>query len=201
MPYTDLPGYLEAAHTGKVVTFPTDTVWGIAVKPDYSQILYKLKQRSLEKSLILLGASAADLWPYVSIAQTIWQTTTERHWPGQLTLVVPASPQVPLAVHPTTPDTIGVRVPNHPVACQILTRTGPLATTSANVSGQPNLMNVDQVLSQFPQVYGLEDEALKTLINEPDNDIPLPPPSGLPSTVARWQSEHWEILRQGSVYL
>lgn len=198
MPYVDLQDYVNAARCGGVVALPTDTVWGVAVNPEYSSILYELKQRSREKSLILLGASPADLWPYVTLDANQWQTITTQHWPGQLTLVVPASQKVPLAMHPTTPDTIGVRVPDHPVARQLLALTGPLATTSANLSGQPNLMSVEQVLDQFPQVYGLETGALQAILGR---DAALPAPSGLPSTVARWQSQRWEVLRQGTVYL
>lgn len=205
MPYVPLQDYVNAARGGGVIALPTDTVWGVAVNPEYSSTLYELKRRSPEKSLILLGASAADLGPYVSdvaLDWEQWQAITHQHWPGQLTLVVPASAKVPLAMHPTTPDTIGVRVPNHPVARQILTMTGPLATTSANLSGQPNLMEVEQVLEQFPQVYGLETRALQELVEAlGGGESSLSPPSGMPSTVARWQLDHWEILRQGTVYL
>ncbi|MEM7062150.1 MAG: L-threonylcarbamoyladenylate synthase [Cyanobacteria bacterium P01_B01_bin.77] len=202
MPYASLQDYVQAALSGEVVALPTDTVWGVAVTPGHSASLYTLKQRSLEKSLILLGAQAADLWPYVTMDMTQWQTMTDRHWPGQLTLVVPASPNVPLAMHPTTPGTIGVRVPDHPVARQILALTGPLATTSANVSGQPNLSSVEQVLNQFPSVYGLDNSAFQALFEQlAHQQEGIPSPSGLPSTVARWQLGHWEILRQGTVYL
>ncbi|MEA5464213.1 L-threonylcarbamoyladenylate synthase [Leptothoe sp. PORK10 BA2] len=205
MPYVSLQDYVKAARGDGVIALPTDTVWGLAVNPEHSSILYELKRRSPEKSLILLGASAPDLWPYVSdvaMDGDQWQAITDQHWPGQLTLVIPASAQVPLAMHLTTPDTIGVRVPNHPVARQILTLTGPLATTSANLSGQPQLMGVDQVLDQFPQVYGLEICALQELVGASGAlASSLPVPSGMPSTVARWQLDHWEILRQGTVYL
>ncbi|NEQ49596.1 MAG: L-threonylcarbamoyladenylate synthase [Leptolyngbya sp. SIO3F4] len=201
MPYVCLQDYVDAARSGGVIALPTDTVWGVAVQPEHGATLYKLKQRSLEKSLILMGASAADLWPYVSIDETEWRLMTERHWPGQLTLVVPSSLKVPLVVHPKTPDFIGVRVPDHPLARQVLALTGPLATTSANLSGQTNLMNVEQILAQFPQVYGLDDDAIKELLGDLAQGVVLSPPSGLPSTVARWQSRHWEILRQGTVYL
>lgn len=201
MPRVPLDQYLGAARSGHIVALPTDTVWGLAVMPAHSASLYTLKQRSLDKSLILMGASADSLWPYVAMPAEQWQPITGRYWPGQLTLVIPASDRVPRAMHPHTPDTIGVRVPDHPVARQILNLTGPLATTSANLSGQPNLLNLSQVLEQFPQVYGFNDDALKILLDTEATSSTLPTPSGLPSTVARWQPTGWEILRQGSVYL
>ncbi|MEM8610886.1 MAG: L-threonylcarbamoyladenylate synthase [Cyanobacteria bacterium P01_H01_bin.105] len=201
MPHVSLPTYLEAVRSGNVVALPTDTVWGLAVAPEHSSRLYQLKQRSLEKSLILLGASEADLWPYVKMDTLQWQTITESHWPGQLTLVVPASPKVPLTMHPKTPDSIGVRVPDHPVARQILALTGPLATTSANLSGQPILTTMEQVLTQFPNVYGLDPQTSQKFLKHLDPPSVMPTPSGLPSTVACWQFDHWETIRQGTVYL
>lgn len=201
MPYVGLEDYIKAVRCGGVVALPTDTVWGVAALPKYGSTLYELKQRSLDKSLILLGANADDLWPYVTMDLETWQATTEKHWPGQLTLVLPSTPRVPVAMHPKTPDTIGVRVPDHPVAQQLLALTGPLATTSANISGQPNLMSVEAVLGQFPTVYGLNDNAIQELLANLGRSGGLPAPSGLPSTVARWQLQHWEILRQGTVDL
>ena len=201
MPYVGLEDYVKAVRSGGVLALPTDTVWGIAAMPKYSHTLYELKQRSLDKSLILLGANADDLWPYVTMNVDAWEAVTEKHWPGQLTLVLPSTPKVPVEMHPKTPDTIGVRVPNHPVAQQLLALTGPLATTSANVSGQPSLMSVRAVLTQYPQVYGLDDRNIQKLLADLGTNGELPAPSGLPSTVARWQLTHWEVLRQGTVYL
>lgn len=201
MPHVPLSQYLEAARAGHILALPTDTVWGLAVAPDQGAKLYALKQRSLEKSLILMGGSAADLWPYVTLDSIQWQTMTDRYWPGQLTLVVPASPQVPLAMHPHTPETIGVRVPDHPAARQILAKTGPLATTSANLSGKPTLINLEQVLDQFPQVYGFKQDTLEQLIRTTDQSVIMPTPSGQPSTVAHWGEKGWKVLRQGTVYL
>lgn len=201
MPYVSLADYLGAVRADGIIALPTDTVWGVAARPDHSAALYELKQRSLEKSLILMGASAADLWPYVAMEAEQWRPMTDRYWPGQLTLVVPSSDKVPLEMHPKTPDTIGVRVPDHPVARQILSLTGPLATTSANLSGQPTLMSVGQVLAQFPQVYGLENDGLQALFNEVEHQVVMAPPSGLPSTVAKWELGQWRTIRQGTVYL
>lgn len=201
MPYVGLADYIKVVRSGGVVALPTDTVWGVATMPKYGSTLYGLKQRNPDKSLILLGATADDLWPYVTIDTHAWQAITEKYWPGQLTLVLPSTPKVPVEMHPKTPETIGVRVPDHPMAQQLLALTGPLATTSANVSGQPSLMSVEAVLTQFPQVYGLDHSATQKLLKDLGGHRRLPTPSGLPSTVARWQLTHWEILRQGTVYL
>lgn len=95
-------------------------------------------------------------------------------------------------MHPHDPTTIGLRVPDCQIARQILQRTGPLATTSANLSNQPPLTSLSAIARQFPTVLTLRSEGL-----EPDQSI-----SEIPSTVIKWQADSgWEILRQGGVKL
>lgn len=184
---------ITGAKAGQVVSFPTDTVPALAVKPEQADLIFTLKSRSLNKPLILMGASFTDLLPYVQGTPQeleIWQEMAAKYFPGALTLVLPASKAVPVTMNPTDPTTIGVRVPNLPVALNILFSTGPLATTSANRSGEPPLETMSAIEKAFPTVLTLEGEALETPIG-----------SGLPSTVAKWTGTEWEILRQGSVYL
>jgi L-threonylcarbamoyladenylate synthase len=195
-----------------VIAFPTDTVPALAVRPDCSEQIYALKQRQPDKPLILMGADAADLWPYVSGKPEMlsqWQALADQHWPGALTLVLPASHLLPTAINQGT-DTIGIRVPRHPLARYILGFTGPLATTSANLSGQPPLMALEEISTQFPTVEMLAPEALERNqaefltelpLGATSEDLALLDGSGLPSTVARWQGQGWEILRQGAVEL
>lgn len=142
-----------------------------------------------------MGASPESIWPFVSGTATeleIWQQVAQQYWPGALTLVLPASAKVPVAMNPANPTTIGVRVPNSSVAIAILSQTGALATTSANRSGEPPLQTMAEIEAQFPDLLTLqptEFEAVKTVT------------TGVPSTVAKWTGSSWEILRQGSVQL
>ena len=136
-----------------------------------------------------MAATPRDLWPYVSGTPemlAVWQQVAANCWPGALTLVLPASSTVPRVVNPQNPDTIGIRVPNHTIALAILTQTGPLATTSANHSGEPALTVMAQIDAKFPEV----------LVYQGEIDSPA---SGLPSTVAKWLGNGWDILRQGAV--
>lgn len=193
-----LSAYCQALHQGSIVALPTDTVWGLACLPAYADRLYALKRRSPDKSLILMGADAADLWPYSqgnTADMASWQQLAQQHWPGQLTLILPSSPRVPLVMHPRTPTTLGMRVPDHPLARRILRDTGPLATTSANLSGQPPLEDLGQMLAQFPEVVGLDAAVAADLAP------PAAPASGQPSTVVRWQPPGWEVIRQGAIRL
>ena len=179
-----------------LVSFPTDTVPALAARPEHAELIYAAKQRSLEKALILMGASFADLLPYVSgndQAISVWQRLTQQHWPGQLTLVLPASRLMPSALNPQNTGTLGIRVPNHPITLDLLAQTGPLATTSANLSGQPPLTSPAEIASAFPDALVLSAENLDGVAK-----IPI---SGMPSTVVKWTGCSWQILRQGEVVL
>ncbi|NMF85000.1 L-threonylcarbamoyladenylate synthase [Nodosilinea sp. P-1105] len=203
-----LEEWLDAVNREALVSFPTDTVPALAVRPQAGDRIYQLKQRSQTKPLILMGATWSQLRPYVigpapDVAQ--WQQLANRHWPGALTLVLPASDRVPAAINPQQTGTIGLRVPNHPLARYLLERTGPLATTSVNRSGQPPLETMTAIAQTFPSVQVLSANALAqlypALTGQPPPAADRPQGSGLPSTVARWTGSSWEILRQGAVTL
>ena len=179
---------LNAAKAGKLISFPTGTVPALATIPEQAELIYAAKQRSLDKPLILMAAKTEDLWDYVQgsdIEYQIWQEVVNRYWPGALTLVLPASNKISQVMNPTDPTTIGIRVPNHTVAQTILAHTGPMATTSVNLSGQPALQTLAEIEMQFPEVFTLESTEYKGL--------------GIPSTVAKWMGNDWQILRQGVI--
>ncbi|NEO88794.1 MAG: L-threonylcarbamoyladenylate synthase [Moorea sp. SIO3G5] len=186
---------ISGALSGKLVSFPTDTVPALAVLPHKSELVFEAKRRPPDKPLILMGASPKSLWPYVqgtSAQRSIWEHMAQKYWPGALTLVLPASDKVPTVMNPSDPTTIGVRVPASRIAIAILSKTGPLATTSANYSGEPPLQTMAAVEVQFPEVLTLQPAELEAI--KPDK-------IGVPSTVAKWTSSGWEILRAGGIQL
>jgi len=201
MTQVSLQALIEGAKSGKLVSFPTDTIPALAVKPEKSELIFQAKRRSQTKPLILMGDKADSLWPYIAGSPQelmLWQQTAAKYWPGALTLVLPASAKVPPGMNPLESQrqegypTIGVRVPNCDLARKILAQTGPLATTSANISGQPALTTVAEIEAQFSEVLTLLPKELETIISC----------SGLASTVAKWNQElGWEILRSGAVKL
>ena len=195
MTQVSMDSLIQGAISGDyIVSFPTDTVPALATKPDRSELIFVAKQRSQDKPLILMAASAEDLWDYVYGSRAdfqVWQQVAQSFWPGALTLVLPASDKVPAAMNAIDPTTIGLRVPNFPLALKILQQTGPLATTSANLSGQPPLESIAQIEAQFPEVLTLQPSQLSTVVTA----------SSLPSTVAKWTGSGWKILRQGTVQL
>ena len=193
MTQVSMAALIKGARSGSLVSFPTDTVPAFAVQPDRSELIFAAKQRQQDKPLILMGANASDLWHFVKGSPAewqIWQQVTDQYWPGALTLVLPASASVPKAMNPSDPTTIGLRVPNSGVALSILSQTGPLATTSANRSGEPPLETMAEIAAQFPDVLTLLPSELETTLT-----------AGVPSTVAKWTGNGWEILRQGAVKL
>lgn len=203
MPGVSLTELVSAAQSGdRLVSFPTDTVPALAVRPDRSALIFAAKQRSHTKPLILMAAEASDLWPYVQGSEaefTIWQQVAATYWPGALTLVLPASDRLPSEINPTDPTTIGIRVPNQAIARHILAQTQPLATTSVNRSGQPPLETLSEINAEFPDVLTLLPDELAEL--ERTLKVDNQPGSRLPSTVAKWTGAGWQILRQGTVRL
>ncbi|MEM6837963.1 MAG: L-threonylcarbamoyladenylate synthase [Cyanobacteria bacterium P01_C01_bin.120] len=203
MPQVAFAEFVEQVRTGTALaSFPTDTVPALAARPDQGDRIYALKERSTEKPLILMGAELEDLLPYVTgAADEIerWQQMANRYWPGALTLVLPASDRLPPQMNPQQTGTLGIRVPNHPLARHVLAHTGPLATTSVNRSGQPALENPQDIAAQFPELLLLSERAIADL--KPQlGDFSLTA-SGVPSTVICWQGQGWDILRQGSVQI
>jgi L-threonylcarbamoyladenylate synthase len=194
MTQVTIEALIDGARAGAIVSFPTDTVPALAVIPAKAALIFAAKVRSQDKPLILMGASASDLWSYVQgsdLEYQIWQELAAKYWPGGLTLVLPASGLVPKVMNPTDPTTIGVRVPASAIAQTILDQTGPLATTSANFSGQPPLETMAEIEAQFPEVLTLK-------ASQSQGDISG---IGVPSTVAKWTGSNWQILRQGAVKL
>ncbi|MDJ0900374.1 MAG: L-threonylcarbamoyladenylate synthase [Xenococcus sp. MO_188.B8] len=186
---------IAGAIAGKIISFPTDTVPALAVKPELAQDLFQLKQRPATKPLILMGAALADLWPYISgTAEEMqqWQNLASQYFPGALTLVLPASDAVPPGMNPTNSQTIGIRIPDHAIALSILKKTGALATTSANISGQAPFLTMGEIAQAFPQVL---------VYSSKDLDPQKPMGSGLPSTVIQWTGTDWQLLRQGNLKL
>ncbi|MEH2068805.1 MAG: L-threonylcarbamoyladenylate synthase [Nostoc sp.] len=194
MTQVSLENLIVGARSGFLVSFPTDTVPALATIPEKAALIFTTKQRSQDKPLILMGATAEDLWPYVQGSENeykIWQKITDKYWPGAMTLVLPASQRLPKIMNPTDPSTIGIRVPNSAIAQTILAQTGPLATTSANFSGQPPLQKMTEITAQFPNVL--------TLVTTESQDEMSG--LGIPSTVAKWTGINWQILRQGAIKL
>ncbi len=134
---------------GLPVVFPTDTVYGVGVLPaDAAAIerLYDIKGRPAEKGIPVLLGDVADMGHVAGVIPLTAAALMAHFWPGPLSLVVPRRADLPANISPD--DTIAVRVPNHPVARALIRAAGgAVATTSANVSGQPPARSAGEALA------------------------------------------------------
>lgn len=171
--------------SGSLVAFPTDTVYGIgacAFQTEAVELLYQVKGRSHQKAIPILVSDLQDLEQVTPPLSGKAALLAEKFWPGPLTLVLPLLPTMPGNLSPS--PTIGIRIPDHDLARQLLRVTGPLAATSANLSGEPPATTAEQVLQ------GLGGQV--SLILDGGRS-----PGGLSSTVIDCAGEDPVLLREG----
>lgn len=179
---------------GAVVAFPTDTVWGLGCLPyDEKGVekIYNFKERESNKPLILLGANFDVLKPYIDADVDIVEKIIDAYMPGALTLVVKKSKITPNNITSGF-DTIGIRIPKHPVFIEYLEMVVPnkvLATTSANLSDEKPALIHDDVIGYF-------EDRLDFILD--DYGVTC---SGVSSTVASLEGSQLKILRQGDIDL
>jgi L-threonylcarbamoyladenylate synthase len=128
---------VAAVDRGGVVAIPTDTVYGLACDPANAAAIdriYAIKRRPADLELTVLAATIADIEADVELNPDA-RTLAGEFWPGALSIVCRLRNR--RWGIPRNGDTLSVRIPDHPVALELLRRTGPLATTSANRHGKP----------------------------------------------------------------
>ncbi len=146
------PQILAALDAGAVVGLPTDTVYGLAARIDRPEALaaiFAAKGRPPGLALpVLIGRRrqvhlVASAWPPAAAA------VAARHWPGPLTVVVPARPELGVLLGGDG-RTVGLRQPGHPDLQRLCLEAGPLAVTSANRHGEPPCTTAAEVRGAFP---------------------------------------------------
>ncbi|MCJ7537808.1 MAG: L-threonylcarbamoyladenylate synthase [Anaerolineales bacterium] len=184
-----LPHAVDILQNGGLVAFPTDTVYGLAALPsrdEFIECLYMVKGRESSRAIAILISSAEQLSEVSISPNDTARKLANRFWPGPLTLIVPRHPNLPDVLSPN--PTIGVRVPDHELALQLLRLTGPLGVTSANLSGHENTTTAQEVLQQL-------DGRIHLLIDGGKS------PGSVPSTVVDCSTEEPIILRSGPIDL
>ncbi len=174
---------------GGLIAFPTDTIYGVAADPFNPKTIkkvYLVKERADAKALPVLIGEFSQLSDLVSHVREDIRIIANAFWPGPLTLVLPKAPNLPpeLSVHPT----IGIRMPDLAFTLSLLRQTGPLATTSANISDGPNPTTAQDVIDQLG---GRIDLIL--------DGGPTPGPTA--STVVDVTTTDYKILREGPIRL
>lgn len=143
---------VHCIHAGGVIAYPTEAVYGLGCDPlNHNAVakILKLKQRDINKGLILIAATQQQLELYIETPSPEIQAKLDASWPGPVTWLLPARPQVPRWITGAH-DTIAVRVTAHPIAralCQALGH--PLISTSANISRCPAAQSSVMVRKHF----------------------------------------------------
>lgn len=189
------PEVLEAAakviREGGVVAFPTETVYGLGADATSAEAvgrIFEAKGRPSDNPLIVHVADREQLDQVVSLVPPVAERLIERFWPGPLTLVLPKVASVPHAVTGGL-ETVGVRMPDHPVALALIRAAGlPVAAPSANRSGRPSPTAAEHVLEDLGGRIPLVIDGGETGV-------------GLESTVIDLTIDPPVILRPGGITL
>ncbi len=187
MNLVDSKSALKTLKSGLPIIFPTDTLPAIGCLPKFSEIIYEFKKRDRDKPLILMGSEHKQLIDYVhESAKEDYENLALKYWPGALTMVVPAS-EKQTSILTSNDLTIGLRIPNSYLAQSLMRETGPLLTSSANISGFKGSIEVEGIALDFPY--------LKIL-----SPIPWEKSSGKASTIIFWKKRgDWRLIREGEV--
>lgn len=182
-----LDAIVSALRSGEPVVFPTDTVYGLAALPSVPGAvdrLFELKDRPGDRSIAVLVADLAQASAVGHFGE-VEQRWAGEHWPGALTIVVRRHDEVTNIG--TADGTIGIRCPDDDFVRAVAAQAGPLATTSANLSGQPTPTTATLAASGLTgPVAVVVDGGIR---------------DGVASTVARSTPDGPEVFRQGAVTL
>ena len=179
----------EILRGGGVIALPTDTLYGIsanALDEDAASKVFRVKGREERSPLPIFVSDPDDLFRYGREVPDVALRLAESLWPGKLTIVVGKSDRIPDVVSGGL-DTVGIRIPSHPVPREIVAQLGaPITATSANVSGRPALTAAEDVLAELGSRLDL--------VLDGGNLAP-----SLPSTVIDVTTVPPTILREGAL--
>jgi len=182
-----LEAYAEILKQGNLVAFPTETVYGLgasAWNPAAIRKVFEIKGRPSDNPLIVHVSSVDMVKQFTNDISARSKLLMQKFWPGPLTLVFKKRPEV-LDIISAGLDTVAIRMPNHPLALELIQHTGPLVAPSANRSGRPSPTKAEHVILDFGKRVPVLDGG--------DCEI------GLESTVLDVTKNPPLILRPGSI--
>ena len=180
---------LKKLKRGLPVIFQTDTLPAIGCLPKFSKIIYEFKKRDRNKPLILMGSEHKQLIDFVhKSAKEDYENIASKYWPGALTMVIPCSKKK-TEILTSSDFTLGLRIPNSYMAQSLMKETGPLLTSSANISGIKGSITAEEIALDFPSVDIL-------------GPVPWEKGSGKASTIISWdKNQSWKLIREGEVLI
>ncbi len=172
---------------GGAVVLPTETVYGLfaqALNQEAVERVYELKRRPRDKALNLNVASLEEIYAFSKNPPSYLDQLYQAFLPGPLTIILQANDRVPTWIN-SGMETVGFRIPNHPVTLDLIQKYGPLIGPSANLSGKASGTSFQQIMMDFQEeISGVEDDAALT---------------GQDSTILDLSGEKAIILRQGAI--
>lgn len=180
----------EAARKGELVVLPTDTVYGIgadAFSPEAVTKLLEAKGRGRNMPSPVLVGTVRAAAALVEDPGPFWQDLVDEFWPGGLTLICRASRTLRWDLGETR-GTVAVRMPLHAVALDLLKQTGPMAVSSANLTGSPPATTAGEAVVQLGDSVSVYLDGGSC-------------PGGVPSTIVDLTGSVPRLLRAGAISL
>jgi L-threonylcarbamoyladenylate synthase len=177
----------KAVRSGKLIVYPTDTVYGVGADIyDESAVksLYQAKKRPFDMALSVAVADIAQM-ENVAVLNETAEKLIDAFMPGPLTIIIQKQPDVPDIVTAGS-QKVGIRIPNHPMAMEIAKRAGPIVATSANTHFHPDAVNIDMAVDAFGESVSVYVDCGAS-------------PLGKPSTIVWIKDKDIEIVRQGLI--
>ena len=180
---------LEKLNIGLPIIFQTDTLPAIGCLPKFSEMIYKIKKRDIKKPLILMGADNFKFDEFVhESALDDFNYMASSYWPGPLTIIIPTTEKSKSCLSSSN-DTLGLRIPNSKMAKLLIKESGPLLTSSANLSGFKPATNAKDISIDLPNIDIL-------------GPVPWEKCSGKASTIISWVNQgKWKIIREGEILI
>lgn len=144
---------IKTLKSGGVIAFPTETVFGIGAlltKPEAIQRIFEIKRRPKNKPLQILIATMTQAKKLGRFNKMAFELA-EKHWPGPLTLVIPKTKLVPKIATGGT-SKVGLRMPDHKAALELIKKCGPIVASSANRSEEKPALTTKEVKEKLPEV-------------------------------------------------
>ena len=176
---------LESYKKGKIIGFPTDTVYGIGCDPFNKNSISKifdLKNRSDEKKFPILGYSKEDFEKIVQFNSKA-DKISERFWPGQVTMLLPIREEINDSIENN--GKLAVRVPNNECLLSILKQCKLIVGTSANISGEESIIDSHDYIMKLPEIDVLVDGGKINSSGE--------------STIIDFVDDGLKIIREGAI--
>ena len=178
---------VEDVGNGDLIVYPTETVYGIGADIFNQKAIKKLyvaKKRPFDMPLSVAVADK-EMVEKVAILTRQVEKLIDAFLPGPLTIITKKNPDVPDIITSMS-QKVGIRIPDHPVALELLRRYGPIIATSANLHSQPDAVNVNSAIDAF-------GDAVHTYLDSGPCSL------GKPSTIVWIMDDKVEVIRQGEI--